>query len=599
MICILSYLKIVYFSVSFVFKSNRLLTTTQFLIKLSIGLIPFFNIYLIEKLFSSLIDVFQKNSDVMICYFWSSLLALINFFLFLLNSLNNYLQKKIAFQFEEKLKTSLLLSSKKIPYQSFESSQFQNKYSRMLQSHNSLLNTFDSVLSIVQSFVSLISVTFYLIKLHILFSLIIFIMIIPLMIIELKYGKVRFNLNVGLSENSRKLHYLENLLVNKSTLKEIRLGQKENYILKNWIKSFKVNAVSQMKLEKKQMYLQSIVQTIISLSFVFSISLVIYLVSNSLLKLAALTAVIQAVQNLQGIVPSFANNLANSYEATLSVDEFQKFQNQLSKKDNKNKLDIEKLEVLTVKKLNYYYPNSHQKALNNIDLSICKGKKIAIMGNNGSGKSTLVKCMTGLYESKNAILLNNEYLIEDVNLESLWNEINVMFQDFNKYEMTMAENISMDNLIINNEKLENLLELVGLKDLFDQFPNKSNTQLGNLFNKGNELSGGQWQKIALARAIYNQKSFLFLDEPTSALDPDSEYQVIESILKKLNEVGIIYITHRVNVAKLADSIIYMKNGEITEQGTHEELIKKGGDYSKVFERQIGSLIEHKEGVINA
>ncbi len=97
----------------------------------------------------------------------------------------------------------------------------------MLQSHNSLLNTFDSVLSIVQSFVSLISVTFYLIKLHILFSLIIFIMIIPLMIIEMKYGKVRFDLNVGLSENSRKLHYLENLLVNKSTLKEIRLGQKK------------------------------------------------------------------------------------------------------------------------------------------------------------------------------------------------------------------------------------------------------------------------------------------------------------------------------------------------------------------------------------
>lgn len=599
MICILSYLKIVYFSVLFVFKSSRLLTTTQFLIKLSIGLIPFFNIYLIEKLFSSLIDVFQKNSDVMNCYFWSSLLALINFFLFLLNSLNNYLQKKIAFQFEEKLKTSLLLSSKKIPYQSFESSQFQNKYSRMLQSHNSLLNTFDSVLSIVQSFVSLISVTFYLIKLHILFSLIIFIMIIPLMIIEMKYGKVRFDLNVGLSENSRKLHYLENLLINKSTLKEIRLGQKENYILKNWIKSYKVNAVSQMKIEKKQMYLQSVVQIIISLSFVFSISLVIYLVSNSLLKLAALTAVIQAVQNLQGIVPSFANNLANSYEATLSVDEFQKFQNQLGKTDNIKKLDIEKLEVLTVKNLNYYYPNSHHKALNNINLSISKSKKIAIMGNNGSGKSTLVKCMTGLYESKNSVLLNNEYLIEDVNLESLWNEVNVMFQDFNKYEMTMAENISMDNLNINNEKLESLLELVGLKDLFDQFPNKSNTQLGNLFNKGKELSGGQWQKIALARAIYNQKSFLFLDEPTSALDPDSEYQVIESILKKLNEVGIIYITHRVNVAKLADIIIYMKNGEITEQGTHEELIKKGGDYSEVFARQIGSLIEHKEGVINA
>ncbi|WP_197273422.1 ABC transporter ATP-binding protein [Exiguobacterium acetylicum] len=419
------------------------------------------------------------------------------------------------------------------------------------------------------------------------------------MIIEMKYGKVRFDLNVGLSENSRKLHYLENLLVNKSTLKEIRLGQKENYILKNWIKSFKVNAVSQMKIEKKQMYLQSVVQIIISLSFVFSISLVIYLVSNSLLKLAALTAVIQAVQNLQGIVPSFANNLANSYEATLSVDEFQKFQNQLGKTDNIKKLDIEKLEVLTVKNLNYYYPNSHHKALNNINLSISKSKKIAIMGNNGSGKSTLVKCMTGLYESKNSVLLNNEYLIEDVNLESLWNEVNVMFQDFNKYEMTMAENISMDNLNINNEKLESLLELVGLKDLFDQFPNKSNTQLGNLFNKGKELSGGQWQKIALARAIYNQKSFLFLDEPTSALDPDSEYQVIESILKKLNEVGIIYITHRVNVAKLADIIIYMKNGEITEQGTHEELIKKGGDYSEVFERQIGSLIEHKEGVINA
>lgn len=570
-----------------------MLASTLLFFKLILGIAPLANIYCIEKLFSSLLYAFNNGTAFNTSYYWSFALVSVNLTVFSLNSLNTVISQKMMYKFEEQLKSELLEKSVHIPYQMFESSSFQNRFMRATHSSSSIISTFDGFLLTIQTLISLVSITAYLININLLFALIIVIMIIPLIFIELKFGRNRYQLNVDLSENSRRMNYLENLLTNKTFLKEIKIGQKESYIIEIWRKLFRKNGNSHVNLEVNQLKFLFAAQVIVTLSFVFSTTLVINMISNNLLSIAMMTAVIQAVQNLQGVIPSFANSLANSYESSLSVEEYKKFIPLLANK-TKSAISIDNIEQIEICNLNYSYPENSERVLNSINFKISNGEKVAIMGTNGSGKTTLIKCLTGLYETKNSILFNDDKLpIENINKKSLWSNLSILFQDFNKYEFSISQNILLNETEELSAKHYSFLQLVGLKSFIDNLPGKYETQLGSLFNRGVEFSGGQWQKLGLVRALKNDADLVILDEPTSAMDAESEHHIIKKVLKNLNESTIIYITHRVNVAKLADTIIYLKDGEITEIGSHDQLIINNGHYARLYEGQVENLIGEK------
>lgn len=570
-----------------------MLASTLLFFKLILGIAPLVNIYCIEKLFSSLLYAFNNGTAFNASYYWSFALVSVNLTVFSLNSLNTVISQKMMYKFEEQLKSELLEKSVHIPYQMFESSSFQNRFMRATHSSSSIISTFDGFLLTIQTLISLVSITAYLININLLFALIIVIMIIPLIFIELKFGRNRYQLNVDLSENSRRMNYLENLLTNKTFLKEIKIGQKESYIIEIWGKLFRKNGNSHVNLEMNQLKFLFAAQVIVTLSFVFSTTLVINMISNNLLSIAMMTAVIQAVQNLQGVIPSFANSLANSYESSLSVEEYKKFIPLLANK-TESAISIDKIEQIEICNLNYSYPENSERVLNSINFKISNGEKVAIMGTNGSGKTTLIKCLTGLYETKNSILFNDDKLpIENINKKSLWSNLSILFQDFNKYEFSISQNILLNETEELSAKHYSFLQLVGLKSFIDNLPGKYETQLGSLFNRGVEFSGGQWQKLGLVRALKNDVDLVILDEPTSAMDAESEHHIIKKVLKNLNESTIIYITHRVNVAKLADTIIYLKDGEITEIGSHDQLIINNGHYARLYEGQVENLIGEK------
>lgn len=569
------------------------LACTQLIFKLVLGIAPLANIYCVEKLFSSLLHSFNSGSTFKVSYYWSFALVAVNLTVFILNSLNSVVSQKLMYKFEEELKGNLLEKSVHIPYQLYESSSFQNRFMRATQSASSIVSTFDSFLLTLQTMISLVSITAYLININSLFALIILIMILPLILMELKFGRNRYELNVDLSENSRKMNYLEHLLTNKTFLKEIKISQKENYIIKIWKRAFRKNSNSQIDLEMKQLKYLFTAQIIVTLSFIFSTSLVINMISNNLLSIAMMTAVIQAVQNLQGVIPSFANNLANSYESSLSVEEYKKFIPLIVEK-TESTIKVDKIEKIEVSNLNYSYPENREKVLRNISFKVHSGEKIAIMGTNGSGKTTLIKCLTGLYETTDSIFVNSDRLpIETINKKSFWNNLSILFQDFNKYEFSISQNVLLNESDELSSKHYSFLKMVGLKSFIDNLPNKYETQLGSLFNRGVEFSGGQWQKLGLVRTLQNDADLIILDEPTSAMDAESEHHIIKNVLKNLNESTIIYITHRVNVAKLADTIIYLKDGEITEIGSHDQLLLNNGGYAHLYEGQVENLIGEK------
>jgi ATP-binding cassette, subfamily B, bacterial len=572
----------------------------QFTFKVFLGIIPLISIWLFESLIDSISYSIAEQIFVFKIILFLLGLSLAAFVTFLLNKFSEICKSIFTYKLESKLKEKIFHDAIDIPYIKYENAEFQNQLSRALGGQKNIISIIDSSFTVIQHTVSILSIMTYLVRIDYLFILLFIIMIIPLFVIEVAYGKKRFDLNVKLTEIGREEGYLESLLVRRESLKEVRINNLENFLITRWKKIFLSNSKSRIKLDIKQSKWLILSNLVLFISFLGSGTYVYYLILGGSLSIGIMVAVLQSIQRLQGIVGSFTGNLANFYELSLYVDEFLEFVPKYSQSQSEKK-HISSIDTVEVRNLSFTYPGLERETLKGIDLTIKKDKKIAIIGSNGAGKTTLIKCLLGLYHTDNKIFINHLYDMNEISKNSLFNRMSVLFQDFNKYEFTVKENIGSAR-ISNAEDVESMrryASLTGIHEYIELLPNGYESMLGRLFNNANELSGGQWQKLAIARALFKESDILFLDEPTSALDPDSEYYLIKNLLGSINNTGLVYITHRVNVAKLADEIIYMKGGEVIEKGSHEELIELRGDYYKLYQKQVDLLVSGKKEEIYA
>ncbi|WP_195574148.1 ABC transporter ATP-binding protein [Paenibacillus sp. 1001270B_150601_E10] len=241
---------------------------------------------------------------------------------------------------------------------------------------------------------------------------------------------------------------------------------------------------------------------------------------------------------------------------------------------------------ISVSNVSFRYPNAETDSLKHVSLSIKNGETVAIVGENGSGKSTLVKLILGLYEPTEGKVMVADANTKDTSMGSLFSRTSAVFQHYQRYKLTLEENIRMSDphAAEQAEKLEKVMENVGLDKHNRSFPDGYQTMLSREFN-GVECSGGQWQRIAIARGLYRDHDIIVLDEPTAAIDPIEEMNVYQKFAEIADKKTAIIVTHRLGSAKIADHIIVMHRGEILEQGTHDELMSKGGKYQEMFHSQ--------------
>nr|WP_246427788.1 ABC transporter ATP-binding protein [Paenibacillus phyllosphaerae] len=254
-------------------------------------------------------------------------------------------------------------------------------------------------------------------------------------------------------------------------------------------------------------------------------------------------------------------------------------------------MDIEEIDLVN---LSFSYPGANVDTLKNINLKIKKGEKIAILGGNGSGKSTLVNCLLGLYHpTKGSIYINGELLTSE-NLPSYRTAISAVFQDYYRYKLSIRQNVAVGDLSKeNNEDLiELLLSGVGLFEEVKKMKKGINSLLGKEFTNGFELSGGQWQRLAIARGLINDSKLLIIDEPTSALDPLAEMEIMTRFFELNEDKTTVLITHRLGPVKYADRIIVLDSGVIVEEGNHEQLLMLNGLYSAMYLAQSQWYKEH-------
>lgn len=306
------------------------------------------------------------------------------------------------------------------------------------------------------------------------------------------------------------------------------------------------------------------------------------------LTLGALTMYVSAAINISNMVVNLGESIVMLIQFLGWLEPYMEFMSLAEETKQTGKESFTgAVENVEFKNVTFTYPNAEKPVLKDISFAIKKGEKISIVGLNGAGKSTLVKLICRMYQADSGEILVNGKNIYDYEYMSYMNTISAVFQDYRLFNFTIAENISCQAKGASKERIETLIEEVGLKEKVDELPHGIQSRFGKDYDKdGIELSGGQGQKIAIARALYKKASMVILDEPASALDPIAEAEIYEKFNNLVEDKTAIYISHRMSSSVFCDKILIIDGGTVADYDTHENLMKKTDSlYYKLFKSQ--------------
>lgn len=385
--------------------------------------------------------------------------------------------------------------------------------------------------------------------------------------------------------------YIKNLLSQDGTSKEVTI-YKTGEILFNKVKN-QQKLYTQKFTKASESELPSVIITrlIELVAFLFTQMLNLKAVISGSLGIGQFALYFQQTQNLMlgshGMLDHYSSiNMRNKYIE--KYFEFMAIDKVIHSPSEPTLIPIKPTPpYIELKNISFRYPNTKRYILKNFNLTIKSGEKIALVGENGAGKTTLIKLLLRFYDVIEGEILINGINIKNINLDKWYKEIGALFQDFIKYQFTFKENVyfgnqnQIDNISLLKEAIKNSGADQYLKDL----PNLYEQIVGKMFQDGVDLSGGQWQKLALARAFFKNAPILILDEPTSAIDAKAEYEIFQHVQELQKDKTVFIISHRFSTVRNADRILVLDEGKIIEEGNHETLMKNKGLYEELFNIQ--------------
>ena len=333
--------------------------------------------------------------------------------------------------------------------------------------------------------------------------------------------------------------------------------------------------------ETLRIKLCNIVINIFTIIIIITLSRQVY---NNLLSVGLFASIVGSMINLTKVI---SVQLSAAFFEFSSHKEYAKdFKEFIELEENKevfdNKCEVLKFENIHIKNLYFKYKDSKDYIIKGINLYLEKGKSYSLVGLNGAGKTTLIKILVGLYRDFEGEILVNGKDIKLYTFDELRSMFSIVSQDYAKYYVSLKDNIAFDNL---KADISSVVEKLELRDLIRDLPEGENSCLGKMYDNGIDISGGQWQRIAIARALYKNAPFVILDEPTSSLSPTAESKLYSNFSKIAKDKTLLMISHRLGSTKISDDIIVLDSGKIAEQGSHEELMKKDNIYAKLFNTQ--------------
>lgn len=561
-------------------------------IKIIASLIPSAQIVVTQKLVDEAAVLFSGHGNIARVSLYLSVQMLLFVMLSALLGLERHqfaiIQIGIKRYFQEKIAGQAV----RLPLAVFDSPGYYDKFHQATYAQ-SKANILNSLFSGIQSMITLVSFLAILSGVSPWLSAALLLYIVPSLLVNLRIGKSRFAQMIHQTPLSRKTDYFFLLLTRKEFAKEIRIFNSASFLLDGWRHMFGKTASEQLNLEKRAALKVLGVDSFGVLLQHGLIALLLYFGWLGRLTVGAYVSLAQTIVASQSLIQRLAADLAMVFESSYYVSEMMAFID--GKREDTQETGAAARfpdpikQGIKVSGVDFAYPNRPVKVLKELSLEIRPGEKVAIVGENGAGKSTLAKCLLGLYKPDKGTIEIDGIPIGHFDPEDFRSHVSALFQDFVRYEMTAAENIALADAASRMEEIRSAAKRAGVLDLIEQMPHQFDTQLGTMFGEGRELSYGQWQRIALARAFFRKSRIIVLDEPTASMDPVTEQAIMRTLCELMKDQTAIVITHRLSLCPLMDNIFVLKEGRLVESGTHESLIRLGGEYAKMYRLQRESL----------
>jgi len=576
-----------------VWEASPRIVVANLTVRLLVALLPL-AMLAVTKVIIDAIYQYTAHHAVLPTYFWwlvgtEFALACIST---ILVRVGDYCDTVLADKYAKHVSIRIMEHASRLDLTSYEDPTFQDKLERARVQGTDRVLMIQAAGRLVQQMVTTasmaLSVCFY--APWILVALVV--CIVPAFLGETHFAFLGYSLSFAQTPARREMEYLRVLGGSKESAKELKLFGLGRYLVDRFTNLAMRLHNETARLARRRLFSGSLLTLLGTFGYYGSYAFVIYETVTGKLSMGTLIllsgAIAAASSNLQMVFSTFST-IADQALFVGDLLEFFAVKPVVLSKANALAVPRPIRNGFEFKNVSFAYPNGRQ-VLHSVSFKLEPGERIALVGENGQGKTTIVKLLTRLYDPTSGQIVLDGVDLREYDQEDLWREIGVIFQDFMRYDLTVTENIAMGRI----EERENIFRIrsAAQKSLAEQvirkLPKGYEQLLGTRFEGGTDLSGGEWQKLALARAYLREAQVLILDEPTASLDARSEHEVFERFAELTRGKMAMLISHRFSTVRMADRIFVLQDGRIAEEGPHDQLMKKGGHYAEMFELQAAS-----------